>query len=76
MKDCIGQEIQIDDSVIINDKHYSSLRQAKVVGFTPQKIKVCGEGLGYQRTFSELLCTPDQILVINVIKEHKPELFV
>jgi hypothetical protein len=40
MKDCIGREIKLDDSVIIIAPRYRTLVLARVVKLTPKQVRV------------------------------------
>lgn len=40
MKDFLGNEVKVGDSVVCMEKGYSNLIHAKVVKLTPQAIKV------------------------------------
>jgi len=40
VKDFIGQELVVGDVVVTTPKNYRGLIKAKVVAFTPQKVRV------------------------------------
>lgn len=40
MEDCIGQEIFIDDEVIVQRKFYKELRKQKVINLTPKRVQI------------------------------------
>lgn len=40
MKDFLGTEINIGDSVVLTEPGYRNFVKAKVIAFTPQKVRV------------------------------------
>lgn len=40
MKDILDQELAVGDDVITTPKNYRGLVKAKIVGFTPKKVRV------------------------------------
>jgi hypothetical protein len=40
MKDFIGQELSIGDTVVTTPKHYRGLVKAVIISFTPKQVRV------------------------------------
>lgn len=49
MKDFVGNEVKVGDTVICLEKGYNNLIKAKVVKITPQAIKVTWPGMYNER---------------------------
>jgi hypothetical protein len=61
MRDFLGRELQIDDYVIYQKQSYRGYNLAKVIKFTPQKVRVkYGDS-----KYCELLQAPDQLVKVE-----------
>ena len=65
MNDCNGVEIQINDRVACNYRHYLELKVGHVVGFTPQKVKVMLNIRDYKGDFEIILKDPTYVGVLR-----------
>jgi len=54
VKDFVGNEVQVGDTVICLEKGYNNLVKATVVKITPQAIKVTWPGMPYDRSVLRL----------------------
>ena len=70
-KDMFGFPLEVGDLVVTNNKRYSCLEVGSVVSFTPKKIKV-----RFIKHEFEYICTSNQLLKINFLKEQFPEKFL
>lgn len=69
MKDRIGQTLQINDLVVAGGTH-DKLMVGNIIKITPKMVRIKSEnGPEYLRRHSA-------VIVINTIREQKPELFV
>ena len=77
MKDFINQELQINDSVVLESPYYSELVLGRVIKFTKQKIKVCcfTRHSVIKEKYEELTRFPEQIVRIGgpELTEHIPK---
>lgn len=65
MKDFLGNELNIGDIIICNDKRYSNLIIAKIVKFTPKCLKALSPDL-YQNDRTNIsIYTSDQVIKIT-----------
>jgi len=64
MKDFLERNIELEDSVIMITPGYRDFTLARVVGFTPQKVRVSfiNPGTNSVRT---MLQTPDQLTKVD-----------
>jgi hypothetical protein len=61
MRDFLGRELQIDDYVIYQKQSYRGYNLAKVIKFTPQKVRIkYGDS-----KYCELLQAPDQLVKVE-----------
>jgi hypothetical protein len=61
MRDFLGRELQIDDYVIYQKQSYRGYNLAKVIKFTPQKVRVkYGDS-----KYCELLQAPEQLVKVE-----------
>jgi hypothetical protein len=61
MRDFLGRELQIDDYVIYQKQSYRGYNLAKVIKFTPQKVRVkYGDS-----KYCELLQAPNQLVKVE-----------
>lgn len=72
-KDFLGFDLELNDLVVINDKHYSELLIGVISDFTPQKMRV---RIFNDRRNRALLCSTKQVLKINFIRDNYPEKFL
>lgn len=65
MKDCLGNNIELGDTIISSDMHYADLLIGEVIGFTPKKIRIkCQRTLTLEENrYFEELKYPYQILL-------------
>lgn len=69
--DILGQELEIGDEVIVNNKQYQELMLFRVVGFTKAKVKISSDVY-----YIPSMIDPKALLKIEEIKTNKPELFL
>jgi len=62
MKDFLGRELAIDDKVVSTIKNYRGLIRAKIIQFTPQKVRV--EYKSYGGSVETYLVDPTDIVKI------------
>jgi hypothetical protein len=61
MRDFLGRELQLDDYVIYQKQSYRGYNLAKVIKFTPQKVRVkYGDS-----KYCELLQAPEQLVKVE-----------
>lgn len=39
-KDFLGRELEVGDMVVVTEMNYRNLRKAKIIAFTPKKVRV------------------------------------
>lgn len=72
MRDILGQELKVGDSVIVHYKDFG-LRQAVIERFTTKRVIL---GVQMNKGIVEYITTGDRIVIINEIMINKPELFI
>lgn len=61
MKDFLGKDLQIGDSVVVAVPNYREFALAKIVAFTPKKVRVVYEEKGESH---DLIQDPRQLVKI------------
>lgn len=74
MKDMIGQFLTVGDLVVTNSKSSKRLVLGEIFSFTNKHVRV--KLIGKSRVRNEYLCSSEQVLLVNVLKETKPEFFI
>lgn len=69
--DVLGQELEINDDVIVNNKVYQELEVFKITGFTKTKVRINSNVY-----YIPKLISPKALLKIEEIQINKPELFL
>jgi len=64
MKDFLGRELSLDDSVIMITPGYRDFSLARVVGFTPQYVKVVLKSPG-TNSVREMKQKPEQLVKVD-----------
>lgn len=75
MKDMIGQFLSVGDLVVTNSKSSKRLVLGEIFSFTNKHVRVKLIGKSRVRS-NEYLCSSEQVLLVNVLKETKPEFFI
>lgn len=65
MKDFLGNELNIGDIIVCNDKRYSTLIIAKIIKFTPKCLKAISPDLYQKDKTNESIYTSDQVIKIT-----------
>ena len=68
MKDFIGRELDMGDSVIIISPKYRQLVLARIIAFTPKQVRVAYRNTwnyGKEGMYMELLQWPDQLTKVD-----------
>jgi hypothetical protein len=68
MKDFLGRELALNDSVIIIAPKYRSMVLARIIKFTPTSVRVAfmnDWNYGKPGYYTELLQTPDQLVKVD-----------
>ena len=63
MKDYLGTEINLGDTVVLTRPNYRDFCRAKVIAFTPKKVRV--EYKDYSKSVCTYLSEPDFLIVIK-----------
>lgn len=65
MKDFLGKDIAVGDTVIFNPPRYKGLIKGRVVKFTPKMIKIAYVGSGFYRGSNEVAEYSNQVVVVS-----------
>lgn len=65
MKDFLGNELNIGDIIICNDKKYSNLIVAKIVKFTPKGLKAIYQNNLYNHLITSIFSSSQVIKLLQ-----------